>query len=470
MTQVGLVERRVNRIIDLTPAWHALWSAILEAKDNSLQPSLCRFVHFLSRQTIEPNAVRDVHAHAYREALELNEISKSPEVAYRAAVLGWNRAVRRVPQWPPNRLSLASRKLVYRLPLTTFPANFVRDLDTRMADLGSPDPLSDARHTKALSQITISHYRSNLIRFASELVHSGVPPEQITSISAIVDPIMAERGLRQMLSRNGNRSSWMIGDMASLLRTVGLVIGISLDAEEQLTKLARRLAMKKQVGITPKNRARLRVLQDGVHQRRLLFLPEHIFARSQRKAKNFTVSLAREDALAIAILLVCPVRIKNLAGILINKHLHRPGDGRVFLVFEESEVKNERPMEFELPRDVVRMMERHLATRSPELCPAGTPWLFPRRDGLGAVDTCQLASRISTRIRREIGLEMNAHLFRHFAVMNWLDANPGGYEVARRLLGHSRLSETINRYSGLEVTSATKAFADLIELKKGRRN
>jgi hypothetical protein len=52
--------------------------------------------------------------------------------------------------------------------------------------------------------------------------------------------------------------------------------------------------------------------------------------------------------------------------------------------------------------------------------------------------------------------------------MNWLDANPGGYEVARRLLGHSEVSQTINMYSGLEVTSATRAFADLIGSMKGR--
>lgn len=65
---------------------------------------------------------------------------------------------------------------------------------------------------------------------------------------------------------------------------------------------------------------------------------------------------------------------------------------------------------------------------------------------------------------------MNAHLFRHFAVMNWLDANPGGYEVARQLLGHSAVSHTINMYSGLEVKNATKAFSDLMANKKALRS
>lgn len=131
----------------------------------------------------------------------------------------------------------------------------------------------------------------------------------------------------------------------------------------------------------------------------------------------------------------------------VERNLHRPGDGCVFLVFEDNEVKNQRPVEFELRRDVSRMIDRHLSSRVPELCPAGTPWLFQRRDGRGPVDPNQLSSRLARRIRRETGLEVNAHLFRHLAVMVWLDANPGGYEAARRFLGHSELSQTLNMYS-----------------------
>lgn len=66
----------------------------------------------------------------------------------------------------------------------------------------------------------------------------------------------------------------------------------------------------------------------------------------------------------MAIVLVCPVRVKNLAGIHLERNLHRPGDGRVFLVFENDEVKNERHAEFELPSDVSRMIDKHLATRA----------------------------------------------------------------------------------------------------------
>ncbi|MEX0300794.1 MAG: tyrosine-type recombinase/integrase, partial [Leisingera sp.] len=181
-------------------------------------------------------------------------------------------------------------------------------------------------------------------------------------------------------------------------------------------------------------------------------------------------ALAREDALAIAILLVCPLRVKNLAGLEFDRHIQRPGDGRVFISLTEDDTKTGRPIEFELPPDLVRLLDAHLATRVPYMCPAGTPYLFPQRSGKCSVDPSVLADRIARRVRKETGLTVNAHLFRHFAVMNWLDANPGSYEVARRLLGHSELSHTINMYSGMEAKSATRAFADLIDgLKRGQK-
>jgi integrase len=88
----------------------------------------------------------------------------------------------------------------------------------------------------------------------------------------------------------------------------------------------------------------------------------------------------------------------------------------------------------------------------------------------GAAGGPCLAVRIKRRVRTEIGVEMNAHLFRHLAVMIYLDANPGGYEVARQMLGHSSVSRTISVYSGLETISATQAFAKEVDkLREGKQ-
>jgi integrase len=469
MAHYGIVKCRRNHIDDLSPQWRHLWAIVLASDNSTLSKSLGRFVHFLNRQGVAPRDVCDEHALTYREALKLNEISKSPAIAYRTAVSGWNRAVRRIPEWPRTTLSRPSRRKVIKLPAETFPSSFLNDLDRLLDRLRRPDPLDPNGWRNPRRPTTINLYRCHILRFASELIQTGVPACQIESLQVLIDPAMAERGLRNMLARHNNETGRGISQIAGLLRNISKILNAPEETQKRLASLARRLAVETQNGMTLKNRNRLRVLQDEDSLRKLLLLPEKIFARSSGKAKPHMSALAREDALAIAILLICPIRVKNLAEIHLERNLNRPGDGRVFLVFEDDEVKNHRHVEFELPPDVRRMIERHLSSRAPELCPSGTPWLFPRRDGCGPIDPNQLSSRLAKRIHRETGLEVNAHLFRHLAVMIWLDANPGSYEAARRLLGHAKLSHTLNLYSGMEARTATQAFARVVAEKKSRK-
>jgi hypothetical protein len=55
-------------------------------------------------------------------------------------------------------------------------------------------------------------------------------------------------------------------------------------------------------------------------------------------------------------------------------------------------------------------------------------------------------------------MRINVHLFRHVAAKLYLDANPGGYEVVRRVLGQRSLNTTINFYTGLETAAAVRHF------------
>ncbi|WP_178346839.1 hypothetical protein [Marivita hallyeonensis] len=290
----------------------------------------------------------------------------------------------------------------------------------------------------------------------------------IDSVARLCEPQLAERGLRHMLKGQGDRTTRYIADTAGLLRRIGRVLGAEDDASEKLADMAHRLKAPTQKGMTRKNRDRLRVFKEAHTLRSLLLLPDRLFAQSQRVTQAHSRGLMREEAISIAILLYCPIRAKNLSGLHLEQHIARPGDGRAYLVFDEDDTKTYQPIEFELPASVVRMIDRHLATRAPAMCPGNSPWLFPRRDGSGPVEPGQLSGRLRRRILRDVGIEMNAHLFRHLAVMLWLDANPGAYEAARRLLGHRDVSQTINLYSGLETRSAMAEFSALVTSTKGR--
>jgi integrase len=239
-------------------------------------------------------------------------------------------------------------------------------------------------------------------------------------------------------------------------------------SQKQLDHWNGRLAGPAQTGMTAKNSARLRPFDNPEILVRLLRLPNDLFERTRGNNTKRRDLLMREEAIAIAILLVCPIRRKNLTEIHIERDLQRPGDGRVYMVFDREAVKNSRPLEFQLPRSVVGMIETHLATRSPVLCPAGTPWLFPRRDGSQSLNLTHFAGRIMKRIRREIGLDFNIHLFRHFAAKIWLEEYPGQYESVRRLLGHSSASQTFNLYCEFEAATATRRFSQLIDARQTR--
>jgi integrase len=78
------------------------------------------------------------------------------------------------------------------------------------------------------------------------------------------------------------------------------------------------------------------------------------------------------------------------------------------------------------------------------------------------MDLSTMGSRLTKRLRAEIGIDMNLHLFRHFGAMLYLEAHPGQYEVVRRLLGHRELSQTLNAYVGFEAGTATRLFAETV--------
>jgi len=91
--------------------------------------------------------------------------------------------------------------------------------------------------------------------------------------------------------------------------------------------------------------------------------------------------------------------------------------------------------------------------------------LFPgRSDAPKSANT--LRRNISNMLRKELGLHVNPHLFRHLTGYVCLSRNPGHHEDLRRILGHKSLETTINSYAGLEATSALRRYdAIILDLK-----
>lgn len=467
MVACGILTKRQRQVDELSADWRPLWEGVRASKDKSLLSPLPRFVFFLNRIGVAPADVSNDHALLFLKALELNEISKSPRSAFKDAVMGWNRAVERLPVWPRQRLTLPSEAKRVMLQEAEYTPSLVAAIDRNLGIRMRPDLLARGQNFKSIATSSAAHYRYLLLRFASHMIGTGIPVQEIAVLEDLLQPARVEAGLRRMLALNDGKTSVSISDTAGLLLTTAAHLELSQEIRSELALFKVRLAMRDSGGMTIKNRDRLRVLRAPGVLGRLLRLPEDILSRplGLHRAKALR---AWEDAIAIGILLYCPLRISNLASIDLTRHLQRVGKKRVYLVFPAHEVKNKRPLEFELPAHLVTMIDTYLAARAPTLCAANNRFLFPAKFKEGPVSAPCLSARIKHRVRSEIGIEMNAHLFRHLAVMIYLDANPGGYEVARQMLGHSSVSRTISVYSGLETISATQAFAKVVDtLREG---
>ena len=76
--------------------------------------------------------------------------------------------------------------------------------------------------------------------------------------------------------------------------------------------------------------------------------------------------------------------------------------------------------------------------------------------------TKTLSDQISERLWKELGLEVTPHQFRHAAAYIILKADPGNYELVRRVLGHRSITTTRNFYIGLETLEATRLFGEMV--------
>ncbi|MDM7968159.1 MAG: site-specific integrase [Paracoccaceae bacterium] len=464
LAHLGITKRPVNRKWHLSPVWAPLWDKVLASGDRTLCASLSRFVYFLSGQGVHPDEVDSAHGLAFRDALALNELSRSPEKSLTNTVSAWNLATARISDWPQQRLSAPQRQKVTKIPLDQLPEPFRQDLDAYVTSLEASDPFAIDGRLAPLQPISIQVYKARLLRFAGALVRSGLPVDALRSLSDLVVPACMEQGLRWMLAQNDGDTTASISETGQLLSGIARrYVKLTPEEQKRVDMLAQRVAMKPQHGLTEKNRTRLRPLRDPTTRRRLLTLPEQLFAQADQKNDFQSAALLRELAVAVGILLYCPIRVKNLASIHLERNLQRPGGGRSFLVFTGTEVKNKHPIELELPKRVADLIDKHCATRSPWLCTPASPWLFPARQSQGSMDPNTLSRSIFRIIRKSIGLDVNAHLFRHLAAMLYLQAHPGEYEAVRRLLGHTQLSRTLNFYAGFEADTATQLLANVVD-------
>jgi integrase len=313
--------------------------------------------------------------------------------------------------------------------------------------------------------VTIRNQRVWLIEIATALALSGRDLGSIRSLADLVGIEAVKTALMFFWNRNGRRKTGQLHNFARLLVNIAKHWVNVPPAQLGQLQALRRQVDPGRGGLTDRNRTRLRVFDDPANVERLVNLPETMTRPLVRlPSRVYNDAVRFQSAVAIAIQLVAPLRAKNLAGLMLDRHFvrSRPGpNGVVHLVIAAGEVKNKNPLEFELPPDVVRLLDFYNERFRPLLLKEPSPFLFPARQG-GAKAPAQLAAQVKRAIKTSTGLIVNLHLFRHIGAFLYLKAYPGDYETVRLLLGHKDQATTVRAYCGLERNDAIRRYDKLI--------
>ena len=436
--------------IPLSDGWETLCKS---GPHPTVRSILRRFGRFCCVRQLSPNQVTDEVVRDFAQSLEEQGLSKTPQRILDDTIRAWNRYV---AGGDSVRLTPINRSCAYTLKWEDLPASLKQDTDAWHETCLKPDPF-DPDAPAPVRQATIKQRDRMIRRLATAVVRQGECANDLVDLCALITPERVKKALRFFLDRNGGEPSTQAYEMAQLAVTIAKH-WLKLDKKkiQQLKVWAKRLQTKHK-GMSAKNEERLRQLRDNRVLGKLFTLHDQIPSKEWRKPPDSRSALRVQTALAIAILSVAPMRIENLRRLDRNDHFvgsFSDKDHILQIRIHARDVKNDVDLTYPVPDYVYNLLEQYMARYQPLLM-NGHPssLLFPGRSG-APKQANSLRRNITDTIRKELGLHVHPHLFRHLAAYLFLKRHPGHYEEVRRILGHKSIRTTIDSYAGLETTTA----------------
>jgi integrase len=460
LKRAGLTRMPARHCQSIAPAWDDILRPL---NDRRPRIGLSRLAHYASQRGVDPKDVDDAFMGSFRDSLLHDCLVNDPLGIYRRTCVLWNHAAATNPAWPNVTLSVPQHRVAYTKPWSIFPASLQTELRNYLDHLVGRDILAE-RDFKPLRPTSVKSREFQLRQFVSAVVHRGHRPKDLRSFADLVAIQTVKDGLRFFLDRAQGNSTRQTHQIACTLKAIARH-WVKVDAAHlnELRGLCRRLDPG-QIGLTERNRARLRQFDSPANVRALVMLPQHLADAASRGSPTRARALAVQTALAIELLLMVPMRIGNLAGLDLDRHIVRGqgrGRGHVHLVIEGAEVKNGVDIEAELPPPTVALLDLYIARFRPLLLDRQSTSLFPGRAGRPK-SIQSLRGQIVKCIAEKCGLRVNPHLFRHIAAKIYLDQNPGAYGLMRLVEGHKSVETTTKFYSGMEAPAAMRRFDEQI--------
>gem|GEM_PF-377933 len=467
LVAAGLGESYVRKRAPFLPQWSEKLDLI---DDDHLRLKLTAFARWCGSIGVLPEQVNDASIAAYRTCLDETELTRRPKDIHRELCIAWNRAVEHIEGWPQTRVSVPVHKQSYTLDWESFPASLRANVDAYIDYLAGKDALNSA--PKPFRPASLKGMRNSLRQYLSAIVLRGRDAATITSLADAIDIKVFEQALRFFLDRKDGLPPTKKENRALAHRFAVMIVKLArhwLKVDE--AHLKELCALRDKVkdhtakpGMTEKNLTRLSQFDDPKKLYALANLPRNMFKKLLAKGTpTYAEALKAQMAVGIELLLLTVVRRENLGNIEIGRHLiWTAGGDALRLSIPGKEVKNGVPINRPIPAASAKMIALYIKRFRPVLLKEPSDHLFPGNCN-GGKQKEYLARQISDTIRKETGLIVNAHLFRHIAAMTYLDAHPGAYGVVRLLAAHKSVETTTTYYCSMEAKSAYRAYDALLD-------
>jgi len=446
----------------LAPAWCQLLARISQKRAHL---GLSRFARYASAQGIDPQAVDDGTVTDFITAVREQSLHGTPNWLYRQVTLIWNKAACD-PRLGLRSLSVPSfRGPPKRIDWALLSSSFRRYVDRYLKWASQSDPFAPESRSRRLASRTLRLRRDQIHAAVSALVNTGIKPRAIGSLADLVTPVNFKRLLQRRVEMVDGAQNSFNQSLAIILTGIAREwVKVDGTAQAELQHLLSKVPVPLK-GLTDKNKRFMRQFDDPATLRRLVHLPERLWAEVKReKCPTYRTLAKAHAALAIGIELYMPIRMQNLLTLEFETHLFiRTGPGATStLELPKGEVKNNTDLAYEIPPQIVRMLVEYRERVAPKIIGERPARLSVNVDGTPKVGQA-LGVLMSTYTRRRAGITLTPHQFRHLSAKVLLDDQPGGFEIVRQLLGHKNLQTTVGSYTGIDTRRAGRHHQHLIE-------
>jgi integrase len=454
---------RVNQFTYLSAEWADLESELRTKRDKN---GLCQFIRFNNRNGTAPADVSDETIEAFQSHLWSDSRSRDKAKVIRTVTVVWNELRQRCARFKYlSALAVPPRRNMKRL--IDF-SDFHPSLQANAALLTKwatcADVTSDDVRNDPIGSSTMALWIEYLRVGVTALVATGMRCDQIASLGDLMsvenfDRIMSYQVDSVSCGAPNHRNFYMAWVYFGIARDFLKVPESQLAIMKRVVKAVPAPSQE----MTEKNKRLTLKFDDPVIRNRFLTAPDRIWKTIETSTTQNGRRLAvGQAALAIQILTYIPLRLENLTLLEFDKHIFlRPG-GTSTLYVPAAETKTERTAEYNIPSPLVERLLAYRDQVAPSVTGEKPKFLFHNADGtnkhLGSVRYL-----VQAYFKSFVGFHMNPHAFRHLAAKLILDANPGGHPIAQNLLGHKKLSTTVNYYVGTDTKRAGNYHSKLIE-------